>query len=387
MPADRPDAKGGAGPTRGDFFLCYFETTRKCNSACPYCMSRLPSPPAKPELDTHEAKEMVLDEIARVSSNAAVAFSGGEHLLRPDACELLEHASRKGLWSFVNTNGRVLVETDIARRAIRAADGRIIFVLPLNSIDQDINRASRTDGTETVLKAADICRREGGDFFFILTISRGNLATLPQTLKFLKMSRVPVLRAPFVTRGAGREFPDLFFDAKDMAEIIHPALTGNPLAYISFTPFFAAPEIISETWDKHGIKISGLGCHAGKAFAAVGAEGGIVPCVQLLDSSCTRGNVRERPLSEVIASDPVFRALRERDQLKGKCGRCRYRLTCGGCRALAFYRTGDLFAPDPSCFFEPESRDSRSPLEEDQTRQLGKFLEFIKYNQPWNTIF
>ncbi len=350
-------------------------------------MSRPAPPPTAPGLSTQEAKTLVLDEIAKVSANAAVAFSGGEHLLRPDACELIEHASRKGLWSFVNTNGKLVAETDIAKRAIKAAAGRIIFVFPLNSVDQEINRASRTDGTGTVLKAAEICRREGGDFFFILTISRGNLATLPQTMKFLKMNRVPVLRAPFVSRGAGKHFPELFFDANDMREIIHPALSANPLAYISFTPFFASPEVVSDAWGRYGIKISGLGCHAGKAFAAVGAEGGIVPCVQLLDSACTRGNVRDKPLSEVVASDPVFQALRRRDQLKGKCGRCRYRLTCGGCRALAFYRTGDLLAPDPSCFFEPENEHSRSPHEETQTMQLGKFLEFIKYSQPWNTIF
>jgi len=369
------------------FFLCYFETTRNCNLNCPYCMSRTsPSPGAK-TLDTGEAKELVLDELVKVSPNTAVAFSGGEHLLRPDAYELLEYAAKKGLWSFVNTNGKLLVESDSVRRALRATEGRLVFVLPINSVDPEVNRSTRNDGTATVMQAAEICRKEGAEYFFILTVSRDNLSTLDRTLKFLKLNRVPVLRAPFVPRGAGRDFAGLMFDCSEMRQVIHPALTANPLAYISFTPFFASPEVIAETWSKFGVRISGLGCQAGRAFAAVGAEGGVVPCVQLLDSGCVCGNVREKPLSEIIGSSPVFNSLRSRSDLKGKCGRCRYKQTCGGCRALAYYKSNDLLAEDSTCFFDPENEATRSKLEELQTANLGKFIEYIKYNRPWNELF
>lgn len=377
----------GGPSTRDDFFLCYFETTRTCNLACRYCMSRLPGPSAASELSTPEAKELVLDEIAKVSSNAAVAFSGGEHLLRPDAYELLAYAASKGVWSFVNTNGKVLIETDAIPKALRATGGKLIFVLPLNSVDAEVNRSTRNDDPSTVMKAAEKCRAEGAEYFFILTISRDNLPTLESTMKFLKLSRVPVLRAPFVTRGAGHSCSELFFDQKDMKEIIHPALTSNPLSYISFTPFFASPDMMAAVWKKYGVKISGLGCQAGRAFAAVGAEGGVVPCVQLLDSACTRGNVRERRLSEIIRDDTLFNSLRDRKSLGGKCGRCYYRDTCGGCRALAFYRNSDVLAEDPTCFFEPADPGTRSELEAAQTAKLGEFLEYLKFNKPWNSLF
>ena len=374
-------------PARDDFFLCYFETTRACNLQCRYCMSRLPGPNDGKELSTREAQTLVLDEIAQVSSNAAVAFSGGEHLLRPDAFDLLEYAAGRGLSSFVNTNGRLLLETDSIKKALKATQGRLVFVLPLNSTDPAINRSTRNDDPSTVMKAAEKCRTEGAEYFFILTISRENLPTLAQTMNFLRMNRVAVLRSPFVPRGAGMDFAEYFCGPAEMRDVIHPALTSNPLAYISFTPFFASPEAISAVWQKYNVKISGLGCQAGRAFAAVGAEGGVVPCVQLLDSACTRGNVRERSLSEIIREDGLFQSLRTRNSLAGKCGRCRYRDTCGGCRALAFYRNGDVLAEDPSCFFEPANAETRSELEETQTAKLGEFLEYLKYNKPWNSLF
>jgi len=369
------------------FFLCYFETTRDCNLHCPYCMARpLDGVRGRP-LDTDECKRLVLDEIREVSSNAAVSFSGGEHLLRPDAYELLAHAASLGLWSFINTNGLLLVETDAVRRALEATGGRVVFVLPLNSIDPALNRQSRDDGVATVLRAAETCQALGAEHFFILTVSRQNLPTLRQTVSHLKMTRVPMLRAPFVPRGAGARIRELMVDREAMEREIHPALSANPLAYISFTPFFASPERMSELWRHYGVRIPGLGCQAGSAFAAVGAEGGVVPCVQLLDSGAVRGNVRETPLSQIVRHDPVFAALRSREALGGKCGRCRYRDTCGGCRALAYYETGDILAEDPTCFFDPADPDERSELEEFQTAQLEKFIDYIKCVEPWNVLF
>lgn len=369
------------------FFLCYFETTRACNLACKYCMSRPASPPRRKELDTDEAKSLVLDQLAGVSSNVAVAFSGGEHLLRPDAYELLAHAAGLGMWSFVNTNGKLLVETDAVRRSLDATEGKLIFVLPVNSIDAEVNRSGRDDDISTVMKATEVCHNEGAEYFYILTISKENLGTLEKTTKYLRRTQVPMLRAPFVPRGAGERFRELLFDRDDMRGTIHPALTANHLSYISFAPFFASPEVMAKAWRDQEVRIEGVGCQAGRSFAAVGAEGNVVPCVQLLDSRCMDANVRDRPLSEIVAEDPLFKALRSRTGLKGKCGDCRYRDTCGGCRALAYYHTGDIMAEDPTCFFEPEDGETRSELEEEQTAQLRKFVEYVKYNEPWNRLF
>lgn len=372
---------------RDHFFLCYFETTRRCNLHCPYCMSRTERRPAGAELTTEEAKALVLDEMAKVSPNVAVAFSGGEHLLRPDAYELLAHAASRGIWSFVNTNGRLLVETDAIPKALAATGGRLIFVLPLNALDAPTNQASRDDGPATVLRAADLCLKHGAEYFFLVTISRQNLAGLDRTVRFLKLTGVPMLRAPLVPRGAGAGFRDLLFDAADMRDVIHPALTANPLAYISFTPFFASPEAMEAEWPRRRVRIAGLGCQAGRSFAAVGAEGRVTPCVQMLDSGCECGDVRQQPLSEIIARSPLFTALRERTALRGKCGRCRYSQTCGGCRALAYYHSGDVLGEDPTCFFEPAGTETRSPLEEAQTAQVGQFLTFLKVSDPWKSLF
>jgi radical SAM protein with 4Fe4S-binding SPASM domain len=66
-----------------------------------------------------------------------------------------------------------------------------------------------------------------------------------------------------------------------------------------------------------------------------------------------RGNVRDTALTRTYRDDPVFRRLREPDALEGKCGRCRFRAICGGSRSRAFTETGNAFASDPLCAYEP----------------------------------
>ncbi len=65
------------------------------------------------------------------------------------------------------------------------------------------------------------------------------------------------------------------------------------------------------------------------------------------------GDVTQQSLADVYAHSPLFASLRDSSKLKGKCGRCPARNLCGGSRARAYVMTGDLFASDPCCAFDP----------------------------------
>ena len=53
-----------------------------------------------------------------------------------------------------------------------------------------------------------------------------------------------------------------------------------------------------------------------------------------------------------------FAKLREPDLLGGKCGECEYKKVCEGCRARAFYETGDYMAEEPYCIYQPKMANS-----------------------------
>jgi MoaA/NifB/PqqE/SkfB family radical SAM enzyme len=55
------------------------------------------------------------------------------------------------------------------------------------------------------------------------------------------------------------------------------------------------------------------------------------------------------PLANIYQGSPLFRALRDSSQLKGKRSACDFKDPCGGCRARAYALTGDPLAEEPYC--------------------------------------
>jgi radical SAM protein with 4Fe4S-binding SPASM domain len=65
------------------------------------------------------------------------------------------------------------------------------------------------------------------------------------------------------------------------------------------------------------------------------------------------GNAKlENPL-RIYRESALFRSLRDVDHFEGRCGRCEFRMICGGSRARAYAATGDPLAEDSLCVYEP----------------------------------
>jgi radical SAM protein with 4Fe4S-binding SPASM domain len=92
------------------------------------------------------------------------------------------------------------------------------------------------------------------------------------------------------------------------------------------------------------------GVNDGSGFVFIDHHGEVHPSRYLPLSA---GNVKAQPLAEIYRDSALFVSLRDRSRLKGKCGRCRFRNVCGGSRARAYAMSGDLFAEDPCCVYEP----------------------------------
>jgi len=67
------------------------------------------------------------------------------------------------------------------------------------------------------------------------------------------------------------------------------------------------------------------------------------------------GNVRREDPVRLYRTHPMFRALRDPEALKGKCGRCPFRAICGGSRARAYAVYGDPLESDPLCPYRPDA--------------------------------
>jgi radical SAM protein with 4Fe4S-binding SPASM domain len=367
-----------------NFPALYFEATRLCNLQCPMCMTgsndanRVRA--ARPnELSFEEIRDLVLLPGKRLGIKA-VGWSGGEFLLRKDALSLLRLASELDCQSKICSNGELLTRERL-KELKEATNGNLTISLGLNSIDEH-NEWSRDAKPDRTLEVLALCKELRIDRHVIVTISKDNAKGFENTIDYLVRNHISYNRSPYVARGSGCDlFRQFAFDRNDMKDHFHPALRHHVNGYVSYTPFFLSPELHAEVsgGTRNGTVPHNppIGCWVG-TWLAVNAEGDVSVCPVLLDS-LSAGNVRDKPLDRLVGESELFAKLLDRNQLKGKCGNCRYQFTCGGCRAMAYYHTGDYMGEDPTCFFDPADKDTVSEHEEETNRLFKKYLIIARH--------
>ncbi|MFQ5666991.1 MAG: radical SAM protein [Candidatus Binatia bacterium] len=366
------------------FPAIYFEATRLCNLQCPMCMSgsnnaQRVRESRRQELRFDEIRDLVLLPAKRLSVQA-IGWSGGEFLLRKDAFDLMRLTVDLGYQCKVCSNGELLSRERLL--AIKdATRGKVTIALGLNSIDPQ-NAWSRNATPDRTLEVLDLCGELKLDRHVIITLGKHNTETFERTVQYLVERRISYNRSPLVARGSGCDyFSEQAFDRDDLKEKFHPALRRHVNGYVSYTPFFLSPELHEQVSGgaRNGTVPCNppIGCWVG-TWLTLNAEGDVSVCPVLLDV-LKAGNVREKPLDRLVRESDLFATLLDRTQLKGRCGRCRYQYTCGGCRAMAYFHTGDYMEEDPTCFFDPVDRRTVSEHEAETNRFFKKYLMIARY--------
>jgi radical SAM protein with 4Fe4S-binding SPASM domain len=377
---------------RYTFNNLFFEATRHCNLACPGCMA---SSNNKKLVESRSDRELTTDEIERhVLATASkigvetITWSGGEFALRADALELVRRATDYGYSSIIATNGTEL-DRDALIALNEASGGTLVVAVGINSIDPN-NVRTRDAECSVSIAILDLCEELGIRRNVVVTVGQHNATSLERTLDWLDERNIPYNRSPFTARGSGRNhWESMRLTRSDMERHIHPALRKHPLGYISYTPFFLAPEV-HDRFSKGAANVTvpqnpSIGCWCG-TWLALSAEGDVAPCAIMLDDvPC--GNVRDASFQEIIDQSEVFQRILDRHQLQGKCGRCRYKFTCGGCRAMAFYEHGDVMAEDPTCFFEPDDETTVCEHEPETNRMFRRYAFMVRHAHSNRTLF
>jgi len=90
------------------------------------------------------------------------------------------------------------------------------------------------------------------------------------------------------------------------------------------------------------------GCSGGITTCAIDENGNIIPCFPLAEIII--GNIERDSLKQVWNGSKMLEKLRDRNNIKGNCSECEYLISCGGCRAEAYFLNKDLFCEDPICW-------------------------------------
>ncbi|HIC99049.1 MAG TPA: radical SAM protein [Pyrodictiaceae archaeon] len=380
-------------------FLIVWNFTNMCNFRCAHCYQRahLPLPT---ELSLKE-KLNVVEQLDKAGV-AAIALSGGEPTIHPHFFTVVREAAKRGMYVAVATNGWLMADEKFVKK-MKEAGVRYVEV----SIDSaDPRKHDKFRGIPGAWKRATMAVRNAVKYglhtAIATTITRYNIDEIEDMIELAEeLGAHKIVFFNFIPVGRGTEIIDLDLDPLEREKILHKLFNENKRHRV--TVLCTAPQysrvslqissgknIIPTHFYNPGVDtiIATLaeyigGCGAGRIYAAIEPDGTVTPCVFM---PIRVGNIREEHFTTIWEKSRTLNMLRNRELLRGACGKCPYRYICGGCRARAYAYTGDPLGPDPGCIYNAkvwEALTSKWEHVKEKVQKLSSTKPFAVKSGVW----
>jgi AdoMet-dependent heme synthase len=337
--------------------LVIWEMTLACDLNCVHCRADAQPLRHPLELSTAEAFHLI-DQIAEMRVPLFV-LTGGDPLKRPDLMPIVQYACRRGVRTSLTPSTTPL----LVRNAIfdLKASGLMRLALSLDGSTAELHDGFRgvSGSYQRTLDAVEWCHEAGLPVQINTTMSRRNLADMENMIELLKRLRAVLWSVFFLVPTGRAQQRDLLSPEehervfarlyKTSKQVTFHIKTTEGQHYRRYVLQQKGKEPNSRTVDNL-IATAPNGVNDGKGFVFVSHVGEVYPSGFLPISA---GNVLWEPLVGIYQASPLFRALRDSSQLKGKCGACDFKDLCGGSRARSYALTGDPLAEEPCCAYMP----------------------------------
>ncbi|MCS7114303.1 MAG: radical SAM protein [Candidatus Bathyarchaeota archaeon] len=343
--------------SRAPLYMITWRCTRRCVGTCTYCSFNLEAGDFG-EVNTKDAFKIV-DQVYDFGS-PWFGISGGEPLLREDVFDVIAYAKKVGLEVSLITSGFVFNEkmfNGLVRNEVHTAV----------SIDGPKEANDKVRGVGSYDKAFAVMEKlsEAGILdCLVVTLNRYNYKFIEHPLQLGAEygARMVVYHNLVPVGRAGQNIADLapspeeyewtFNHLYDLSKRYEGKVHVNV-----YSPFYARivrQKNPSDFWDWFTTRFLGK-CTIGGNYISVTENGDFRSCG--FNEGYRIGNVNTKTLKqcwEELQQSELHLKLRDKSNLKGKCGVCEYREICGGCRTRAEFYTGDIFESDPACAYVPK---------------------------------
>ena len=376
-------------------YVVSWNLTYRCNLACEHCYLDAGGSPLveseafsdRSELNTEQCKKVV-DDISAFAPEALTILTGGEPLLRRDIIPIIRYANEKELWVVVGTNG-VSITPTLAQ--LLKKEGVRGLALSLDALDADKHDEFRAikGAWKNTVRGAKILHETDLPFIVQTTVGRHNLGELEQLADFAHEEMgakvwnlyflVQTGRGQFVSDITPAEYDEVLatlfaLQAKYKDRMIVNAKCAPHYVKTVFERDPDSPFLKSYSGGAGG-------CPAGTHYMGIRPNGDVTPCPYLPQFG---GNLKEETLSDVWANSALFKELRQRSDLGGRCGSCEFNSSCGGCRARAYGVTNDVLAEDPLCSYQPGTLPEAKEKLSQPSVEYGALLEKPEIPITWD---
>jgi heme b synthase len=345
--------------------LVFWELTTGCNLRCIHCRASATELMSPDDLSYGECCG-IIDQIAEYAPLILV-LSGGEPLWRRDVFDLAQRAKSKNLRVALATNG-TLIDEAMALRIYDAGIQRVsVSIDGADRVTHDTFRGHE-GAFDAAIRGIKALQELGVSTQINTTVSNHNAHQLPDILKLAERTGVDAFHLfLLVPVGCGLSIKEEQAVSGEQAEEIlnwfyDQSLTSRMELKATCAPHYyrimrqrraearRAGQTVPEL-PTHGMAAVTRGCLAGQSVCFISHRGEVFPCGYL---PVAAGDLRRQRFGEIWEKAEIFQAFRDTDKLEGKCGICEFKQVCMGCRARAYGMTGNYFAEEPFCIYEPK---------------------------------
>jgi radical SAM protein with 4Fe4S-binding SPASM domain len=347
---------------KGPVFIIPWRCTFRCDNTCVHCTSAGKSS-SPDELGTEEAKKMV-DQIADFGASF-FGITGGQPFFREDLFEVLDYATKKGLSTSIITDGRMLddsvfkkivknqtkisVSIDGGETTNDIIRGKGAYKAAISAIQRLSKEKLLNCLVYTFANTGKTTNANEEDIRHVLDLAKNYYARWVVFHGMIPYSNDPEHLKADLSPQQYEWVCNKLYDLTNEYD-------GKPCINV-YIPFYARvakqrgmPDF--NKWYKEFF----LGrCFFGK-FMSIAENGDVIPCSY--NDAYRVDNVKNKSLQQIwenMQTSDFFNQVKDKANIKGKCGVCEYKDLCGGCRSSALFYTGDILGSDPRCIYTPQA--------------------------------
>ena len=331
--------------------ICQWDVTGRCNLNCRHC--RASGLQAAGELNLSQAAT-IIDQLYELSPEVTLALAGGEPLMHPDLEKLMRRIRSKQPNADIEllSNGTLINSSNIGWLEELVTG----FNISLEGASAVVNDAIRGVGSfEKTVKGVVLLVKNSVPVCMRMTFFHQDEVEVERLMRFLPQLGVKFFNFRYLVPVGNAQKQDVSADQyRRLSETIWGLGQELGLEIGYSDPF---PELLINPLEKkkneedEAVMIGQAvnGCSIAFQLLYLDPQG-IVRACPYLPVFCA--DAKELSLAKIWFKNPVLNKLRYiRSLLSGKCGRCKYKFACGGCRGAA-WATGDFLGEDPRCWYE-----------------------------------
>jgi len=329
-----------------DEFYFQWHITERCNRHCQHCYQNGHPTADLPLADLESVLSRMEEALVKWDRQGSLSFTGGEPFVRrSELFALMDRVDQMHSFAFYDilTNGS-LISDDVAC-ALRKQHKLRRVQVSLEGSKAEINDAIHGEGSyQETLGAIRKMKRQGLTVSVMTTISRFNYQDIPALIEVLNDEGVDTFAMErLIPEGRGQLLRDQLLSPEELRELYESvykmSLQKNGTRILMYRPLFTlvAP-------DDSNV---GALCSVGNNALTIMPDGTVYPCRRL---PIPIGNVLTDGLFAIWYDSEVLWKIRNPRNIEGKCQDCELLANCRGCRAMAYFCSGDYMAEDPQCW-------------------------------------